>query len=88
MFFLAGWFFFSLQEYKNEDVNQDYIIKSITHCFKDEKYGNTFEARPIDHPVRPIKKSRIPRVAGTHSAFVVGPPGEEIWTDNLGRIKV
>ena len=49
--FPYSWFFFSLQEYKNEDVNQDYIIKSITHCFKDEKYGNTFEAIPIDHPV-------------------------------------
>ena len=49
MFFLAGWFFFSLREYKNEDVNQDYIIKSITHSFKNEKYGNTFEAIPIDH---------------------------------------
>ena len=87
-FSLQAGSFFSLQEYRNEDVNQDYIIKSITHSFKNEKYGNSFEAIPIDHPVRPIKKTRIPRVAGTHSAFVVGPPGEEIWTDSLGRIKV
>ena len=51
-------FFFSLQEYRNEDANQDYIIKSITHSFKNEKYENSFAAIPIDHHVRPIKKTR------------------------------
>jgi len=29
-----------------------------------------------------------PVVAGSHSAFVVGPDGEEIWTDVHGRVKV
>ena len=29
-----------------------------------------------------------PRVEGTQTAVVVGPPGEEIFTDKYGRVKV
>ena len=80
--------FFSLEEYKSTEINQDYILRSVTHFVKNQEYKNEFEANPIDHPIRPLKKTKLPKVEGTHSAFVVGPPGEEIWTDSLGRIKV
>ncbi len=87
-FSLEAGSFFSLENYKSETINRDYIVKSVSHSIKNNKYGNTFEAVPIDYPIRPLKKTKLPKVAGTHSAFVVGPPGEEIWTDSLGRIKV
>jgi type VI secretion system secreted protein VgrG len=32
--------------------------------------------------------STEPRVVGVQTAIVVGPPGEEIYTDNYGRVKV
>lgn len=37
---------------------------------------------------RPPLSTTKPRVMGLQSAVVVGPPGEEIFTDGLGRVKV
>jgi type VI secretion system secreted protein VgrG len=41
-----------------------------------------------DTPYRPPLQTRKPRVAGVESATVVGPPGEEIHTDEFGRVRV
>jgi type VI secretion system secreted protein VgrG len=46
------------------------------------------EAAFCDYPMRPEKKTPLPRMQGVQSAVVVGPVGEEIHTDELGRIKV
>ena len=86
MFFLAGWFFFP-QEYKNEDANQDYIIKSVTHSFKKRSMkfirGNTY--RP---PCQANKENKDTSSCWNTFCLCSWSPGEEIWTDNLGRIKV
>jgi type VI secretion system secreted protein VgrG len=39
-------------------------------------------------PYRPERKTPKPRIHGLQSAFVVGPPGEEIFTDEFGRVRV
>ncbi|HVY47184.1 MAG TPA: type VI secretion system tip protein TssI/VgrG, partial [Minicystis sp.] len=39
-------------------------------------------------PWRPQPKTPRPRVHGVQSAVVVGPPGEEIHTDEFGRVRV
>lgn len=39
-------------------------------------------------PYRPMRVTSKPRIHGTQSALVVGPPGEEIYTDELGRVRV
>ncbi len=39
-------------------------------------------------PFRPLRKTRKPVVQGSQTAFVVGPAGEEIFTDKYGRVKV
>ncbi|MCU0229387.1 MAG: type VI secretion system tip protein VgrG, partial [Bryobacterales bacterium] len=41
-----------------------------------------------DSPYRPPLFTPIPRVRGVQTAVVVGPSGEEIYTDRYGRIKV
>jgi len=46
------------------------------------------EARRADVPFRPALATPRPRVNGVESATVVGPSGEEIHTDELGRIRV
>lgn len=51
-------------------------------------YKNKFEAMPSGIPFRPEQKAEKPSVAGMQSAQVVGPPGEEIFTDKYGRVKV
>jgi type VI secretion system secreted protein VgrG len=51
-------------------------------------YENSFTCIPLALPFRPPRVTEIPRVYGAHTAVVVGPAGEEIFTDKYGRIKV
>jgi type VI secretion system secreted protein VgrG len=51
------------------------------------EYENSFESVPSETVWRPIRNTAWP--AGTvQTALVVGPSGEEIYTDQYGRIKV
>ncbi|MFN0106171.1 MAG: type VI secretion system tip protein TssI/VgrG [Bryobacteraceae bacterium] len=43
---------------------------------------------PLSLPFRPQRVSAKPVVFGTQTAVVVGPAGEEIFTDKYGRVKV
>jgi type VI secretion system secreted protein VgrG len=51
-------------------------------------YNNTFTLMPAGVPFRPQRNTPKPVVAGTQTAVVVGPKGEEIFTDRFGRVKV
>jgi type VI secretion system secreted protein VgrG len=51
-------------------------------------YQNHFSCFPAALPFRPPRLTPRPVVEGTQTAVVVGPPGEEIFTDKYGRIKV
>lgn len=46
------------------------------------------EARPTTSPYRPPLATPKPRTQGVESATVVGPAGEEIHTDEFGRVRV
>lgn len=52
------------------------------------EYDNRFTAIPFAIPYRPARVTTIPTVRGSQTATVVGPSGEEIFTDKYGRIKV
>ncbi|MDH4417008.1 MAG: type VI secretion system tip protein TssI/VgrG [Acidovorax sp.] len=45
-------------------------------------------AQPTSIDYRPERSTPKPRTRGPQTAVVVGPPGEEIWTDKFGRVKV
>ncbi|HEY2021851.1 type VI secretion system Vgr family protein, partial [Paraburkholderia sp.] len=49
---------------------------------------NKFNVQPTSEMFRLPRKTRKPRVSGPQSAIVVGPPGNELWTDEFGRVKV
>jgi type VI secretion system secreted protein VgrG len=53
-----------------------------------ERYANRFTCVPVSAVVRPARVTPRPRVEGIQTAEVVGPAGEEIYTDEHGRIKV
>ncbi|HKE23592.1 MAG TPA: type VI secretion system tip protein TssI/VgrG [Bryobacteraceae bacterium] len=55
---------------------------------EDATYENRFTAIPEDVQYRPPRITPVPRVKGVQTAIVVGPSGEEIYTDKYGRIKV
>jgi type VI secretion system secreted protein VgrG len=78
---------------------QKYLITSVRHTasnnYQDGRgatssYSNEIECIPHDVPWRPGRgfNSVQPRVYGPQTAIVVGPPGEEIYTDGFGRVKV
>ncbi len=50
-------------------------------------YANAFTAQPSKLPYRPPQSVK-PLVDGPQIATVVGPQGEEIFTDKYGRVKV
>ena len=46
------------------------------------------QAQPTSLAFTPPRTTPKPRTTGPQTAVVVGPAGEEIWTDEYGRIKV
>ncbi len=51
-------------------------------------YRNEFKCMPAQVPYRPRRITPRPHIPGVQTATVVGPSGEEIHTDEHGRIKV
>ena len=47
-----------------------------------------FTCIPLELPFRPPSVTPKPQIVGAQTAFVVGPPGEEIFVDKYGRVKV
>jgi type VI secretion system secreted protein VgrG len=52
------------------------------------QYGNTFSAQPFELPYRPDRSTERPKICGPMTAVVVGAAGDEIFTDEYGRVKV
>lgn len=67
------------------------LVRRVEHApgspGEPRRYSNRFVASPFDVPYRPRRLTPRP-VAGTLSATVTGPAGQEIHTDKLGRMKV
>jgi type VI secretion system secreted protein VgrG len=51
-------------------------------------YTNRFRVIPANVPYRPAERTAKPTARGVQTAIVVGPAGEEIYTDEYGRVKV
>ncbi|OOG55629.1 type VI secretion system tip protein TssI/VgrG [Rhodanobacter sp. C03] len=54
----------------------------------DSYYRNDFSVMPLALPYRPPRDTPRPRMRGPQTAIVTGPAGEEIYTDQYGRVKV
>src|SRR4030095_13896279 len=52
------------------------------------QYSNQIQCIPFPSPFRPARKTPVPFMQGPQTAIVVGPPGEEIFVDQYGRVKV
>lgn len=71
----------------HHDANEpaDYTTGSNRSSFD---YMNTFRCIPEGVPFRPERITPKPAIYGTQTAVVTGPPGEEIYPDKYGRVKV
>jgi type VI secretion system secreted protein VgrG len=79
---------FTLTGHPRADLNVAYVLHSVSHRAARREYANGFAAYPADTVFRPPRSTPRPRIPGTQTAIVVGKSGEEIWTDQYGRIKV
>jgi type VI secretion system secreted protein VgrG len=79
---------FKLQDHFVAALNTTYVLRRVSHHVRGDGYRNTFEAFAASVPFRPPLVTALPRATGCETARVVGPSGEEIWTDKYGRIKV
>ncbi len=64
------------------------VVSSTLRGGSTEPWAQQCEARFTDVPFRPALSTPKPRTQGMESATVVGPTGEEIHTDELGRVRV
>ena len=76
------------------DGNGDWLITSVDHTVRATTpngpvaFTNSFRCIPAALPFRPARTTPRPTISGVQTAIVVGPTGEEIWTDQYGRVKV
>ncbi len=81
-----------------KSANGDYFVTSVQHMGEngsylggdqsDPSYHNQFTCIPHSVVYRPLRTAPWPVVQGVHVATVVGPSGEDIFTDKLGRVRV
>jgi len=74
---------------------KEYVLTSVSHSASqpwlgdtETVYKNTFTCIPYDVPFRPPLVTPRSVIHGSQTAIVVGPSGEEIYTDKFGRVKV
>ncbi|MDQ1832425.1 type VI secretion system Vgr family protein [Massilia scottii] len=90
---------FGLSGHPRADQNRAYLVTATDFTIEGDDYASAAMSRPLraqcrftaigaDHGYRPLPHIARPRVQGPQTAIVVGKPGEEIWTDKYGRIKV
>ena len=78
----------TVSDHPRDDVNAEYAVWKVWHQATQDSYSNTFDAFPVDTPFRPSRVTPVPRIHGCQTAVVVGKSGEEITTDQYGRVKV
>jgi len=88
---------FQLTDHPCPNYNKNYVVYSVEHrAFLDESqdpknqllYENTFEGFAKEKVFRPQPLTPKPKIYGAQTATVTGKNGEEVCTDELGRIKV
>ncbi|TPJ40069.1 type VI secretion system tip protein TssI/VgrG [Mesorhizobium sp. B2-6-5] len=90
---------FKLDGFPREDQNQEYLVVSAEYRLFDPGYrahadvdSENFQVilgvAPTALPYRPPRITPRPIMRGPQTATVVGPSGEEIFTDKYARVKV
>jgi type VI secretion system secreted protein VgrG len=87
---------FDLKDHGRENLNRSWLVQSVEHRFAAAEYSqevertsyeNHFVSIPSDIPFRSRTRTVPPRI-GIQTAVVIGPVGQEIHCDELGRVKV
>ncbi|WP_137927656.1 type VI secretion system Vgr family protein [Cupriavidus sp. 2SB] len=89
---------FSLTNFIQDRANREYLILGTQLLIEDVGESTdapqtwrcevSFIAQPSNELYRPDRTQSKPRTQGPQTATVVGPEGEETWTDEYGRIRI
>jgi type VI secretion system secreted protein VgrG len=90
---------FTLEGYPREEQNREHLILAASHDLEFSEYEAmpegagtsyrcSFVAMSSEQQFRPRRATPKPFVQGPQTAMVVGPAGDEIYTDKFGRVKV
>ena len=90
---------FSLSGFTRQDQNREYLIVGARYYVHQERlesgtgsgaaqFESNLSCIDAQQSFRPQGSTVRPIVKGPQTAVVVGPAGEEIWTDQYGRVKV
>ena len=90
---------FKLTGYDRADQNREYLVVGARYRIHQDAYETGFadaseqftselDCMDASQAFRPLPLTPMPIVRGPQTALVVGPGGEEIWTDQYGRVKV
>jgi type VI secretion system secreted protein VgrG len=79
---------FTLDDHPRDSANVKYVAWKVVHQASQDAYSNSFEAFPADTPFRPPRITPEPRIHSCQTATVVGKSGEEITTDQYGRVRL
>ncbi|QPO23656.1 type VI secretion system tip protein VgrG, partial [Pseudomonas sp. Y39-6] len=90
---------FSLTGFSRQDQNREYLIVGCRYYIVQEslesgggsssaQFDSSLTCIDAQQSFRPLANTYRPIVKGPQTALVVGPKGEEIWTDQYGRVKV
>ncbi len=91
---------FKLIDHPRDDQNKKYLITSANYNINagefysgrqtggEGVYSCSFTAIDATQPFRAARITPKPSIPGPQTAMVVGPSGEEIYTDEYGRVKV
>lgn len=97
---MAPGYLFNLERCPRADQNREYLSLAVDYYFRDNSRMSAgsgegdsvweilVTSHPTSLPFRPQPVTPKPLTHGPQTAVVVGPPGEEIYTDKYGRVKV
>ncbi len=91
---------FKLSNYPRPDQNKEYLVASTSFQLQSDAFFSSggsdngddcrcsFQVIESQQPFKPQRLTPKPIVQGPQTAVVVGPAGEEIYTDKYGRVKL
>ena len=96
---IAAGYTFTLAEHPRQDQNREYLVLAADYHIEiglvesgssssQDQYSCSFSALSTDEVFRPARLTPKPLIQGPQTAMVVGTSGEEIYTDQYGRVKV
>ncbi|MDH6591111.1 type VI secretion system secreted protein VgrG [Variovorax sp. TBS-050B] len=89
---------FALAGHPQDSANRDYLVIASSLRLHENAHASggedaylcrcDFEVQPAETVFRSPQTQPKPRTMGPQTAIVTGPAGEDLWTDEYGRVKL